>query len=61
MRPFGTRAEARIEARPLPPDAIDDINAVASAPCIVPRIAVGGVRTIAVPITAGQVLSTLAA
>lgn len=53
-------AEARIEGRPLPPEAIDDINAIAALPSIVPRIAVGGARTVAVPITAGQVLSTLA-
>jgi predicted RNA-binding Zn ribbon-like protein len=53
-------AEARIEDRPLPPDAIEDINASAELPSIVPRLAVGGVRTIAAPVTAGQVLSTLA-
>jgi predicted RNA-binding Zn ribbon-like protein len=53
-------AEARIEDRPLPADAIEVINGSADLPSIVPRIAVGGVRTIAAPITAGQVLSTLA-
>ena len=53
-------ADARAAREALPAAAVDEINRAAAHPPLVPRIDARHARALAVPVSAGQVLSTLA-